>query len=619
MDVSGKVILLVEDEALIGLAEKRQLEACGYTVILVYSGEAAVKAILDENTAIDLILMDINLGAGIDGTETAEQILLNKDVPIVFLSSHIEKEIVEKTENISSYGYVVKNSGIVVLDTSIKMAFKLFESKTAEKEKEASLQKSEALLSLTQHLAKIGGWIQDVENGTVDWTDELYEIHGFNKEDFHTLEEKVEAGLSCFDGEARKKIGEAYGKLVHDGIPYSLELPFTSRTGEKKWIWSVTRAVFEQEKPKQLYGYFMDITDKVKVEDDNRFIHAILEAEHNASLDGILVVDSNRQILSYNKKFCEIFDVPDQLIEQKDDFLLLAHAATRVTEAEAFKVKINYLYNHPEESERNQILLKNSSCYDQFSTPIVDDRGDYLGRVWFLHDITLVKQSEEQAREQAVEKELLLKEVNHRIKNNIDSIGNLLKLQAESIEDGPAVGILQDAISRVHSMRVIYDKLFVAESYTFLSASLYVGDLLKALFDMFPRSNTLEISIDLDDFDMNIKDLFALGLIVNELVTNSMKYAFPHNSRGSLSVSVKKTAEVAVLKVLDSGNGLNTSVLSKTNADQKGFGLMLVSILAEQLEGAFSQQQTEDGFLSELRFELTPNERSFRIESYGGK
>ncbi len=125
-----KRILLVEDEAIICMATRMILERNGFDVV---SASNAIKSIetMEENLSIDLVLMDINLGEGMDGTEAAEAILANHDVPIIFLSSHTEPEVVEKTEGITSYGYIVKNSGETVLLASIKMAFKLFESKRA--------------------------------------------------------------------------------------------------------------------------------------------------------------------------------------------------------------------------------------------------------------------------------------------------------------------------------------------------------------------------------------------------------------------------------------------------------------------------------------------------------
>jgi len=126
-------ILLVEDEPILAMTEKIQLEKYGYSVKTASTGEKAVETVSTSND-IDLILMDINLGTGIDGTQAAQIILQDHDIPIVFLSSHTDPEVVEKTEKITSYGYVVKNSRITVLDASIKMAFKLFDANRKKNE-----------------------------------------------------------------------------------------------------------------------------------------------------------------------------------------------------------------------------------------------------------------------------------------------------------------------------------------------------------------------------------------------------------------------------------------------------------------------------------------------------
>ncbi|MHC9538416.1 MAG: response regulator [Vulcanimicrobiota bacterium] len=127
MEEIQKTIMLVEDEAIIAMDEAETLKDAGYNVITVSSGEAAVSTV-NKTPDIDLILMDINLGRGMDGTEAAERILQNHEIPIVFLSSHTSPEVVARTEKVTSYGYVVKNSGSTVLFASIKMAFRLNEA-----------------------------------------------------------------------------------------------------------------------------------------------------------------------------------------------------------------------------------------------------------------------------------------------------------------------------------------------------------------------------------------------------------------------------------------------------------------------------------------------------------
>lgn len=135
-DSRSKRILLVEDEALIAIDKQRRIEALGYKCEAVHSGERAVETVIGSAGVFDLVLMDIDLGRGIDGTEAAGRILDHTDLPIVFMSSHTDAETIRKTEGITSYGYVVKSSPDIALDVQIKMALKLFAAKqTADRER----------------------------------------------------------------------------------------------------------------------------------------------------------------------------------------------------------------------------------------------------------------------------------------------------------------------------------------------------------------------------------------------------------------------------------------------------------------------------------------------------
>lgn len=172
-----KKLLLIEDEPLIALTEQRRLEKIGYHVVHLASGEAAVIYTDKHRHEIDLILMDIDLGEGIDGTVAAQQILSRHRIPVVFLSSHTDRETVEKTEKITSYGYVVKNSGIVVLDASIKMALRLFDERTKRIEKEKEL---EQVLEATSD----GIWSWDFADNIISFSDSYYRMLGYEPGEF---------------------------------------------------------------------------------------------------------------------------------------------------------------------------------------------------------------------------------------------------------------------------------------------------------------------------------------------------------------------------------------------------------------------------------------------------
>ena len=148
-------LLLVEDEAIIAMGEKRELEEYGYEVAVVHSGHSAV-ARAEEDRTLELILMDIDLGGGMDGTEAASTILSRRYLPLIFLSSHTERDIVEKTEGITSYGYVVKSSGITVLDAAIKMAFRLYDAQLKVREQNMQMEAANEELRVTNE--EITGW-----------------------------------------------------------------------------------------------------------------------------------------------------------------------------------------------------------------------------------------------------------------------------------------------------------------------------------------------------------------------------------------------------------------------------------------------------------------------------
>jgi len=140
-------LLLVEDEPVVAMAEKKKLEQLGYLVHHAATGEKALEIITGSVFPIDLILMDITL-SGMNGIETSAQIIRQNDIPVIFLSSETELEEIKKTEKISSYGYVAKGTGITVLDASIKIALKLFNEKTKRRRAEHTIHTQ--LQKLTQ-------------------------------------------------------------------------------------------------------------------------------------------------------------------------------------------------------------------------------------------------------------------------------------------------------------------------------------------------------------------------------------------------------------------------------------------------------------------------------------
>lgn len=179
-----RTILLVEDEAIIGLSTKSRLESIGYNVKLATSSKNAI-IMAQEDSTIELILMDIDLGNGPNGIDTCKAIIEKKYIPVVFVSSHTEKDIVSLTEQITSYGYIVKSSHLTVYDASIKMAFKLYNEKN---KREIFNRYLEAALNNTSEPF----FITDSMGDIVFLNPAYLRIQGLTENDGHLVERKFE-------------------------------------------------------------------------------------------------------------------------------------------------------------------------------------------------------------------------------------------------------------------------------------------------------------------------------------------------------------------------------------------------------------------------------------------
>ena len=214
-----------------------------------------------------------------------------------------------------------------------------------------------------------------------------------------------------------------------------------------------------------------------------------------------------------------------------------------------------------------------------------------------FNDITERKFADDKIKSLLSEKELLLKEVHHRIKNNMNVVMGLLSLQSDTLKDPSAVSALQDSRNRVQSMMVLYDKLYRSNDFRAISAKEYITALISEVMVNFPNRERVDVETRIDDIVLDAKILSPVGIITNELITNTMKYAFTDRDSGRMAVSFSIKGGHATLIVEDNGIGIPESVNIETAT---GFGLQLVNILAEQLEGSLRIER-EDG----TRFVLT--------------
>ena len=196
------------------------------------------------------------------------------------------------------------------------------------------------------------------------------------------------------------------------------------------------------------------------------------------------------------------------------------------------------------------------------------------------------------------ENELLLKEIHHRVKNNLEVVSSLLSLQSAQVEDKNIKEAMLESQNRVHSIGIVHQKLYQGTNLAAVEMKGYCIDLSESILDSFGADERVTIECAMDQLELDIDTAVPLGLIINELITNALKYAFPKGQTGKISIKLEKTTDTNLhLEVADNGIG-------KTGPTQgTGFGSQLVSLLTKQLSGTM-QEKIVDGTTVSFNFNL---------------
>ena len=214
--------------------------------------------------------------------------------------------------------------------------------------------------------------------------------------------------------------------------------------------------------------------------------------------------------------------------------------------------------------------------------PIFDKEGNPQYLLGVSEDITKLKQSEIKIKKSLDEKETLLREIHHRVKNNLQIIASLLHLQESTVNDGELANILKESESRVKSMAIVYDKLYQSPNFTDINFKKYIEKLVyDILYTYGIKKGTIKAQMDIEDILLNIDTAIPLGLIINELITNSVKYAFPQK-QGNITIQLKSLPKKMEITIADDGIGIPEDINLE---NPETLGLQLLNNLVEQIEG----------------------------------
>jgi PAS domain S-box-containing protein len=222
-------------------------------------------------------------------------------------------------------------------------------------------------------------------------------------------------------------------------------------------------------------------------------------------------------------------------------------------------------------------------------TPTHGPDGRVNGAQAFVEDFTERRKAEQRLERSLEEKETLLREIHHRVKNNLQTISSLLRLQAENVGDPRAHYALVDSVSRVYSMSVVHEKLYTAENLQQVRFDEYLGELAQDLIG-FGFSGTVEPALELDlaPVALDIDSALPLGLIANELISNALKHAFAQAESPRLGIRLSRSEQTLTMSVADNGPGLTEAV-----SENAKLGTELIQVLVDQLRASLSRDSAE--------------------------
>lgn len=404
---------------------------------------------------------------------------------------------------------------------------------------------------------------------------EFERLSGFSRREI----EGVKYGAEFMAPESREKLlmyHEARRKDP-DSVPRTYKAQFIDRSGAVRDLLLCVN---------MMPGTKKSVVTAIDIAEFKRTEVALMESEERyrtaieCSNDAVTIVQGDLRVYA-NQKFLEMFgyDRLDEVIGQPIYPVIHPDERDRVVEMDRRRQSGEPA---PSRYEFKGVRKDGTVIYIEVSVAGITYRGK-PATLHYLRDITERREAEEQIKTSLREKEVLLKEVHHRVKNNLQVVSSLLFLQSQTVQDEETRRILEESRNRVKSMAFIHKQLYQSTNVAQIDFSPYVRNLARNLLDSYrTNGNGITLDVHVDEVFLSLDMAIPCGLIINELISNALKHAFLNGPEGQISVDLHRVGEKNVLIVSDNGVGLPGEI---DVVSAKTLGLQLVSALVKQIEG----------------------------------
>ena len=473
-------------------------------------------------------------------------------------------------------------------DTGLLTGFaKITRDATERKMMQEALRASEERLRIALHAARMGTWHWDLRTNGDTLDENLRELFGLRPDQSPTT---IEEFYTVLHPEDRPKVEAAFERTRREGVHLDTEFRVVRPDGTERWFIDQGEVVRdEQGQPIYMSGACVDITERKQAERSLRESEERFRLFVNNVRDyALFQLDIEGNIATWNSGAEHILGyTAEEIIGQSGARVFVPEdVASGVPQRE-----MHGAVTAGSSTDERWHLRKDGTRFwcTGVMTVVRDDSGQLRGFAKVMRDETDRRRADEQLKASLNEKEVLLKEIHHRVKNNLQVITSLLALQSYTVESETVRRMFDEAGNRVRSIGDIHELLYRSPDLAHVDFGTYLHRLAQHLLSFYGVEDRIHVSISASAH-LALSEAIPCGLIVNELVTNSLKHGFPEANAGTIRITLKCDQNECLLEVADDGIGLPEDFdVEKATS----LGLKLVSVLAKQLHGSFQVQRSE--------------------------
>ena len=509
-----------------------------------------------------------------DIVDKNERALMSLNAQKLKKNNKIEFEITHLAKNGKKIPVEVNNH-LFELDGQ-KVALAISRDITERKKTEHALDDSEERFRMLFERSNVVMTLIDPESGNfIDANPAAINYYGYSKDELQNM------NINQINQLSTERFERATDIAMKEGSNFVLSQKLAN--GEIRTV-EVFNAPIEFKGKPIIFSIINDITQRKEIEDALRESEEKYRTLFEEDPYFNMILGKDGTILDVNNTITHIMGLSKYDMIGKN----FSHIDTIPKEDLAeynskIKSLLNGEYVAPFESHFKDI--KGNISYVLIHLKAIKENGNISYILAIGGDITQRKIAENEIKSSLVEKNTLLQEIHHRVKNNMQIISSLLNLQIKYVDDGKAVDVLKESQNRVKSMAMIHDKLYMSEDLTKINFVEYIKSLVSNLFYSYNIDETIKPKLEIDMISLNMETAVPCGLIISELVSNCLKYAFPDGMIGEIYVSLRSVKDNYELIISDNGVGLPEEFdINNT----KTLGLMLVNSLTEQIDGKIS-------------------------------